>query len=311
MNVERKTCDKSFIPGTYMSQKKNGRRAWRRVSSALVAPSLVLLVACGSDGDDPSPTAPTGQAYLDEIFQVEVENGIQYGSALDENGAEEALRLDLFRPTDDDQGLRPAVVWLHGGSFQQGGKGQVTEFSRRFSQRGYVAAAVNYRLRENDVFDYTNPDDELAQQVKLDAQHDVQAAVRWLRANADAYSIDADRIFVVGYSAGGTTALRVASSPDDPGTSGNPDYSSSVKAAVAIAAYPENGTLESIEGRTLLIHGENDAKVPLEMVEEACSSVSRCQLVPVPDAGHSMLQPAKEPIITETAAFLRDEVVGA
>lgn len=294
-----------------MSEKKNGRRAWRRVTSALAAPTLLLLVACGNDGDDPGPTGPTGEAYLDEIFQFEAENGIQYGSALDENGLAEALRLDLFRPTDDDEGPRPAVIWLHGGSFQQGGKGEVTEFSRRFSQRGYVAASVNYRLRENDVFDYTNPDDELAQQVKLDAQHDVQAAVRWLRANADAYNIDGDRIFVVGYSAGGTIALRVAANPDDPGTSGNPDYPSSVRAAVAIAGYPENGTIESIEGQTLLIHGENDKKVPLEMVEDACSSVSRCKLVPIPDADHSMLQPSKELIISETAAFLRNEVVGA
>jgi dienelactone hydrolase len=187
----------------------------------------------------------------------------------------------------------------------------MAEFAQRFAQRGYVTASASYRLREAEDFDYTDPDDPLAEEVKLDAQHDAQAAVRWLRDHAEDLRIDPDLIFIAGYSAGGTTALRVAAHPDDPGDSGNPGPSSSVAAVVAISASLEAGILEAASGPTLLIHGEADTKVPFAGVEEACSGVALCQLVPVPEGAHDLIGGAKEDIITETANFLHDEVVGA
>jgi hypothetical protein len=65
--------------------------------------------------------------------------------------------------------------------------------------------------------------------------------------------------------------------------------------------------LEAASGRTLLIHGESDTKVPFTQIQAACSSVSSCQLVPVPQGTHNMISAARESIITATASFLNDE----
>jgi dienelactone hydrolase len=286
-----------------------GRRPLRRTTAfAFLWASFGLLSAC--NGSDPTVVVQGEPlSFMDEVFGSTAEDDLQYGSALDENGAQEALLLDLFQPQDDTRPLRPAVVWLHGGGYTQGHRGQMGEFAQRFARRGFVSATVSYRLRETAVFDYTDPDDSLANVVKREAQHDVQAAVRWLRANAGDLRIHPDHIYVAGYSAGGTAALRVAAESDDPGSSGNAGPSSSVAAAVGIAASLEPGILDAALGSTLLIHGDNDGKVPIAGVEAACTAAARCELVVVPLGEHSMLIPAKETIIAETAAFLHAEVM--
>lgn len=290
--------------GTRMNQIRmtNRTRGW--VAALSVVP-LLTLAACGDD-----PVGPDdGVRYLDEMFEVATETDLQYGLAVDENGDDEILLLDLYQPADDDMALRPAVVWLHGGSFQFGHKGETAEFARSSARRGMVSVSPNYRIRENQTFDYTDPDDPIGEQAKRDAQHDIQAAVRWLRANADDLGVDPDRIFLAGYSAGGTAALRVAAaSPDDSGSSGNPGPSSSVSGVVGISASIEEGMMEAATGRTLLIHGTDDTKVPFEQVEAACAAVAGCELVPVEGGVHNMINSASGEIISETAEFLHSEV---
>jgi para-nitrobenzyl esterase len=276
------------------------------VAFALLAPTLALLGACSKK----DPTGVDTVSYLDEVYHFAVQNDVAYGSAPGENGLTQTLLLDVFQPTDDTQPLRPALIWLHGGSFQEGNKGEMTVFARRFAQRGFVTASVNYRLRANAVFDYTDPTDSLGEAVKADAQHDVQAAVRWLRANASDLRINPAYIYVAGYSAGGTTALRVAAWPGDFGTSGNPGNSSSVAAVVSIAGHLDPAILQAITGPMLLIQGDMDTKTPVASVQAACSAVSRCQLVAVAGAAHDLITPEREKIITETASFLNRQVTG-
>lgn len=288
-----------------MNERTKSGAAWRcALASFLVAPAVALLGACdsgaGVDVDE--------QRYIEEAFDFTVETDIQYGLAVDENGAEEALLLDLYAPTNDGEGPRPAIVWLHGGSFQFGAKADMAAFAERFARRGYISVSANYRLREGAVFDYTDPDDPLAEAVKRDAQHDAQAAVRWLRANASSYRIDPDLIFVAGYSAGATTALRVAAHPDDPGTSGNPDPPSDVAAAVAISGSLDPGVLEAAGSPTLLIHGEADTKVSFADVQAACAAVEGCELVPVPEVDHDLIEVATDVVVTETSRFLLTQV---
>lgn len=69
--------------------------------------------------------------------------------------------------------------------------------------------------------------------------HDIKAAIRWLRANAEHYPVDPDRIGIIGDSAGGHLAALTALTADRPeldGDSGSPGHSSAVQAAVAISA---------------------------------------------------------------------------
>lgn len=128
------------------------------------------------------------------------------------------LNLDLYIPDGADRPL-PLVIWIHGGAWVSGSKNATRAPAVLGS--GYVVASVDYRL---------------AQVAPFPAQiHDCKAAVRFLRARADEFGIDADRIGVWGSSAGGHLAALLATSGDVSeleGTVGDHlDVSSRVQAA--------------------------------------------------------------------------------
>ena len=86
------------------------------------------------------------------------------------------------------------------------------------------------------------PDYRTAPAHRFPAQlEDCKAAVRWLRANADKYKVNPDRIGAVGFSAGGhlVCMLGTTRKPDGlEGSGGNPDRSSRVQAVVSSTASP-------------------------------------------------------------------------
>lgn len=255
----------------------------RRVGGLLVVLVLgtgALLAGCQPGKPPPPPPppcreTPTGgealgtQRYRDPVFtQVTVECDLVYGQAPDEHGATQKLRLDVYEPAGDTAAARPLLVWLHWGGFIGGNKAEPPhpEYASRFARRGYVVAMVEYRVREGSTFDYHPPfdagDAELLE-AATDAQHDAQAAVRWLRAHAVEYGVDPDRIATVGISAGGMTALAVDYDETDVGTSGNPGYPSDVAVAVALEGCAlDLSWIDGGEGPVLLVHSDADAGVP-------------------------------------------------
>jgi acetyl esterase/lipase len=222
-----------------------------------VATAAAVVVLCLH-----APHAEAADRYLDEVFpSVTVTSNIAYGQALDEFGVLETLRLDVYQPTGDTVTNRPVVIFVHGGGFTSGNKGNPdpVDYATRMAKRGFVSASINYRLWEGG---YTQ---EQQAQVILDAKHDAQAAVRWFRANAATYDIDPDRISIAGYSAGSATALFTAYTPDDPGDSGNPGYPSDVSAVIDISGGMGNladDVMDTGEPPVLIIHGTNDATSP-------------------------------------------------
>lgn len=281
----------------------------------MLAAAVVTTGACGDDngvevlvdgdGDgDGSGVVVEGTPFLDEVYETLGQNNVQYGSA---DGA--TLKLDVFQPKGDPEGLRPAIVWVHGGGLTEGGKGQMTAYARGFAKRGYVGVTVSYRLSAGE-FDYRNLEDPVAERARRDAQHDVQAAVRWLRANASTLRVDPNKIVVGGYSAGGTTALRVVFRPNDAGDSGNPGHSSAVAAGVIIAGSPLDITQSGSAVPLLFIHGDADKKAPYKNTQAACAAMPACLLVTVPKADHALLSTSQDLIIRETAIFLRSRVLG-
>jgi acetyl esterase/lipase len=69
--------------------------------------------------------------------------------------------------------------------------------------------------------------------------HDTKAAIRWVRANADKIGIDANRIAIAGYSAGGLLSLLSAGTngkAEFEGNGGNASVSSDVQASIGV--YP-------------------------------------------------------------------------
>ncbi|GAB5558650.1 MAG: hypothetical protein SynsKO_02970 [Synoicihabitans sp.] len=110
--------------------------------------------------------------------------------------------LDLYLPlghVPHRSANLPVVVWIHGGAWRGGSKNHGGH-ARRLVNRGYIVADINYRLSSTAIFPA--------------AIQDSRAAIRWLRAQADTYGIDADRIGVMGSSAGGHLAALVGTSAD-------------------------------------------------------------------------------------------------
>jgi acetyl esterase len=126
---------------------------------------------------------------------VSVEQDVRYGDA---GGA--PLLLDAYLPSGP--GLRPAVLVIHGGSWNSGDKADMAVPSESFAEAGFAAFAVDYRLAPASTYP-----------AQLD---DLQTAVRWIRAHAARYHVDPDRLGAFGVSAGGHLASLLATLGDGP-----------------------------------------------------------------------------------------------
>lgn len=138
-------------------------------------------------------------------------------------GDSKAWRLDLAMQTEPTAKLRPALVIVHGGGWREGSR-NVDVFQKMmtdYARKGYVTVNIDYRLTGEAPFPA--------------CIEDVKCAVRWLRAHADEYQVDPDRIGAYGHSAGAHLALMLAMVPKSAGLEGDggwDEVSSRVNVAV-------------------------------------------------------------------------------
>jgi len=186
--------------------KKVTRRGF--FQSAGIAAAVPVFGAIAAEAQQPAAPDPN------------VERDVVYGK-----GGDMELHLDIYRPPAGVAAKLMAVIHIHGGGFTAGSKTGVASSSRAFAGLGYVSIASQYRL---------------AGQGKWPAQiEDAKAAIRWTRANASKLGIDADKIAIAGYSAGGLMALVAAGTADKPefeGNGGNAGVSSKVAACASFYA---------------------------------------------------------------------------
>jgi dienelactone hydrolase len=227
--------------------------------AALLAVALVVT-GCTV----PRPPGDSPLRYRDQVFSnVTVTSNLQYGSAPDAQGNPVTLLLDMYRPTGDTQTSRPALIWVHGGSFTGGDKTNTVpvDVANTFAKQGYVVVSINYRLLAPSGC-VSNPSMPACTTAALEAQHDAQAAVRWLRANASTYGVDPTRIGIGGESAGAITATLVGLHSEDPGSSGNPGPSSTVDGFVSVSGgLPQGIFASSGDAWGLFFHGTADHTV--------------------------------------------------
>jgi dienelactone hydrolase len=231
---------------------------------ALVATLLAAVLAVAAGCTVPRPAGDEPLRYRDQVFtDVTVTPNIAYGSAPDAQGNPVTLRLDLYRPAGDPLISRPALVWVHGGGFSSGDKGNVVpvDAANTFARLGYVVVSINYRLLGSGCVQ--NPGSPTCLVAAIEAKHDAQAAVRWLRANAGDHGVDPTRIGMGGESAGGITAALAGMYSEDVGTSGNPGFSSKIGGFVSVSGGLPNGVFASADDAWgLLFHGTADGVVP-------------------------------------------------
>src|SRR6187200_2856550 len=236
------------------------RRGFVKVSGVLAAPALTVL-------------SLRAQGKAPDTGDLRVEKDIVFGK-----GGGKDLTLDVYRPPAGVTSKRMAIIHLFGGGFFVGNKnaGYIINDAKALGARGYTNISANYRLQT---------------QGPWPAQiHDVKAAIRWTRANAARLGIDANRIAVAGYSAGGMLSLMAAGTngrKEFEGDGGNAGVSSDVNACIGVyplasaqiatglfpqgQATPENiaaasptSYISKSFAPTIFIHGTNDGTVPVQ-----------------------------------------------
>lgn len=271
--------------------------------AATVTIAIVLLALVAPSGGAAAATAAARPniRYLDVSFnQVDVTTDIIYGSAVNDQGVTVQLKLDLYRPAGDTATNRPAVVLVHGGGFIRGDKSEYS--GQSLAQRGYVAVSINYRLASTKPREPGAPPSPYFISTLINAQHDAQAAVRWLRANAGTYGIDTNHIGIIGGSAGAAISLAVAYNSTDVGTSGNPGYPSNVQAVVAVSGSIGTTLQSPGDPPALFLQGLSDKLALPSEAKTSCDAATAvhlwCTLVNFPGIGHTVGK--YEPLLTQS-----------
>ena len=104
------------------------------------------------------------------------------------------VHVDACVPTDSDN--NPIVILVHGGGWVGGQKEDMHFLFEPLVKAGFTCFSVQYRLA---------PDSRWPACID-----DVRTAVKWVKSNASSYKGDANRIALVGYSAGGHLACLAA-----------------------------------------------------------------------------------------------------
>src|SRR4051794_10569699 len=146
----------------------------------------------------PTPLTHAAEPPADVQFTRDVVYG---------KGGGEDLKLNIARPKNPAAKKLPCIVFIHGGGWQMGDRAAHDWATWDAAHRGYVSATIGYRL---------------APKHKFPAQvNDVKCAIRFLRAHADEYGLDPDRIGACGFSAGGHLVMMLGVTSKEDGLEGD------------------------------------------------------------------------------------------
>lgn len=157
----------------------------RKELAVLAAASLLVTTATAQDLMGQSPEAqvvdvPVVQGRIDAI------SGVVYSQVFERGRSVRGLKMTLFVPRTKEK--KPAVLYFPGGGFTSADHEKFLEMRYALACAGYVVAACEYRAVPN----------------KFPALlEDAKAAVRWMRAHASEFGVDANCIGLLGDSAGG------------------------------------------------------------------------------------------------------------
>lgn len=159
------------------------------------------------------------------------------------------LKMDIIYPEDKAR-TYPCIVWICGGAWRLMDRSVHLAYLSEVARSGFVVASVEYRTSNEAIYP--------AQLT------DVKAAIRYLHANSERYSIDNERFGVMGESAGGYLAA-MAALVDDPAydVGEYKEYSSKVQAACPwypptdVSAFPYETAADAAASMESLLLGKN------------------------------------------------------
>ncbi|MDO4563965.1 MAG: alpha/beta hydrolase [Clostridia bacterium] len=115
-------------------------------------------------------------------------------------GEAESNKFDLYVPADSSKESYGLVVYLHAGGFTSGDKSDDAEMLRWLCSKGYVAAGINYTLRDD-----AHPEASVYSQ-----SMEIKESIPYVIAEAEKLGYTIDEMAISGGSAGGCLALLYA-----------------------------------------------------------------------------------------------------
>jgi acetyl esterase/lipase len=238
--------------------------------------------------------------------------------------------LDLYIPRAPKQHPLPLAVYVHGGGMTAGDKSDLNPvFRDALTSDGYAVASIDYRL---------------APEFRFPAQiEDVKCAIRYLRAKATKYGLNAGRVFAFGTSVGGElVALAALTGPHSAFDVGPYRSEPSSLSAVADMFGPATLTqtasgfapsdLQRVFGHNhrevvlaspthhvvahappiLLVQGVNDTKVlksqSIDLYRDLKAAGDQVKLVLVQNMGHMFMQVGPKPLDPSVRQIAADMV---
>jgi|SRR5579862_5990153 len=289
------------------------------IAAVFVGSAVALSLAQQRGGTGP-------QVSTLDAGAISVHENVAYAKV----GASE-LHLDIYQPSTRGSGPRPAVLLFHGGGWTSYDKNSMRDIGEFLARLGFVAFAVDYRLFQGT---------ENRWPAQLD---DAQRAVRWVRANADKYDVDRQRIGAYGFSAGAQLAALLGMEE----TRDNSDpalarYSSKVQAVVDVSGPTDFTTDRDSEDDAfltnffrasfskdpelwrdaspvfhvskknaafLIVHGTKDPNVPISQAQELYGRLKAARvpvsLVKVDDFHNLQTAEAVRTLAAQTRTFFR------
>lgn len=333
-----------------MSDKKLYTR--RRLLATAAATTVAGCTSGGEDGSGTETTVPpstTGSVtdtrtttttatttQQTETVRGTVERGVEKLRDVPfRETPQRTLELDLYLPTSGSD--HPFFIFAHGGAWVLGDKGERPMFED-LATNGYAVADIQYRLALDEDRKYPIP------------VRDITAAVKWVKANAREYEVDATTGALAGYSAGAHLAALVGLAPEyetfQP-VDFYPDVSASVETIVGYSGpydftvqaagdsslverfFGENATDETLaegspvthvdsgDSSALLLHGTEDGLVPYRSTTVLADALREAN-VPVEvfsgeGAGHGMINSDewRDELHATQRAFLDDQLRSA
>ncbi|WP_107307905.1 alpha/beta hydrolase [Streptomyces caniscabiei] len=193
-----------------------GRRGPLAVAVAATAAAAATLVTTAG-----AATSSPGAAKK-ATFEVQITKDLAYAPA--QPAGTEGHLLDLYVPKSRKP--VPLVISTRGSAWlADNGRRDADKVAAHLNPAGYAVAGVSIRSTS---------------QARFPAQlHDVKAAIRWLRANAERYNLDPGRVAIMGDSSGGWASAMAAVTSGDPATEGDVGVSGPSSAVqAAIPFYP-------------------------------------------------------------------------
>jgi acetyl esterase/lipase len=275
-----------------------------------------LAVAVLLAGLMAAPSTPRSS----ELSHASVQRTLKYC-----NGQE----LDLYIPHAPVDRPLPVVIYVHGGGMTAGDKSDLNPmFQRVLVSDGYAVVSLDYRL---------------APEFRFPAQlEDVKCAVRYLRAKARTYNLNAGEMFAFGTSVGGElvalAALTGSHSAFDVGPyageldnlravvdmfgPANLTQASGFSASDIQQVFGSRPTEVVLASPThfvspkappiLLIQGESDTKVlksqSIELYSDLKAAGDQAQLILVRNMGHMFMQVGAKPLDPDLREIAGDMV---